>query len=1263
MTTESTPPAGTARLAQEPDDKAAVSPPARTTTARRTRSSHPVIIATGEKSLDQLDFELPGPIELEWRRQYRSGDARSDGWFGQGWTHPLATELWLEDDGLSYWDEQGREVFLPALAVGQEHFQAYEQFTLTRPDVHHWTLRHNDGRTHHFRQRHPDQSRLPLEEVQDRNFRRLVLQFDDHDFGDDFDAQVTPPRPKRLIDSAGRTLLLVWTARKQLSEVVVDAGDTRVVMATYEYDDTTDPGQPDLQRYTDANGHTRTYAWDQHLLVGYTLATGQRFSNRYDRLTPTGRVIESLALDDGTGDRFEYNGRTTRVTDMLGRETVYVHNAREDIVAVRDAAGNVTRNDFDDEGRPEASTDALGRSSTTQFDPRGNLTQMVDAAGNATKVEYNALDLPTKLTDAMGGEWLRQYDERGNLIASTDPLGQTTRYEVDALGQVTAIIDALGKRKTLQWDEAGSLVAYTDCSGHTSRQAYDALGHLLSSTDALEQTTHYVFDHAGQLQQVTQPDGAQHRYTWDGQGNLIRYVDPMGQTTTWQHNGAGAPLLRVDPLGHTLRYHYDEAGRLATLTNENGEITRFGYDLLDRLTDEVGFDGRHQRYCYNAAGELTHVVERGGSDFGPGKVTRFERDELGRMIAKHHVGESPEFAASSQFTYDALGRLTSADNAWSKVKFAYDPLGQLLAETQTLGEAIGDKKFEFKHQYDALGNRTQTILPTGRELNHLFYGSGHLHQVNLDGQVVSDFERDALYREVRRSQGALHSEFAYDSAGRLSAQRVVRGSLPSPTSPEQTKLGSQGFPALGNFREFSDVQGRFKGIIERRYEYDPSGQLVQWLDRHRGLTRYRYDAAGRISRSQIGLLKDWGPAGVRADAPGNATGQPMAANERFHWDAASNPLPVEHSSTPSSAGNFVPGNRLIVWQDARYDYDVHGNLIERLQGKRGSAGQTRISFGWDAAHQLVRADVIRGPDDAATAQTFRYAYDAFGRRVAKSDAFGTTHFAWDGDRMALEQRGGNEIVHLYHLESFVPLAQVHDGVLHHMHTDHLGTPLEASNDGGEVTWRVTYRTWGNVVAEEVTEIQQRLRFQGQYLDAETGLHYNRARYYTPDSGLFLTPDPIGLLGGPNVYAYAPNPIEWTDPLGLKNKAWVETDGCKKVLKICNKFKPGSTLDRQAKRFVKAWNAEIQNAGGTMTRRQETDQEKKDSAAYKKEKREQHPCRFAGKVVGHVPDACAGGPSSDGPVMALSTPVNAYFGGILGGIAVGESYNSVKLVRC
>jgi RHS repeat-associated protein len=86
-----------------------------------------------------------------------------------------------------------------------------------------------------------------------------------------------------------------------------------------------------------------------------------------------------------------------------------------------------------------------------------------------------------------------------------------------------------------------------------------------------------------------------------------------------------------------------------------------------------------------------------------------------------------------------------------------------------------------------------------------------------------------------------------------------------------------------------------------------------------------------------------------------------------------------------------------------------------------------------------------------------------------------------------------------------------------------------------ITWRVTYRTWGSVVVEDVAEIAQRVRFQGQYLDVETGLHYNRFRYYEPGAGRFVSQDPIGLAGGSNLHLFAPNPLNWLDPLGLNKK--------------------------------------------------------------------------------------------------------------------------------
>jgi RHS repeat-associated protein len=64
------------------------------------------------------------------------------------------------------------------------------------------------------------------------------------------------------------------------------------------------------------------------------------------------------------------------------------------------------------------------------------------------------------------------------------------------------------------------------------------------------------------------------------------------------------------------------------------------------------------------------------------------------------------------------------------------------------------------------------------------------------------------------------------------------------------------------------------------------------------------------------------------------------------------------------------------------------------------------------------------------------------------------------------------------------------------------------------------------------EVQQNLRFQGQYLDRESGLHYNTFRFYDPDFGRFISPDPIGLDGGWNLQTYASNHSRWIDPWGL-----------------------------------------------------------------------------------------------------------------------------------
>ena len=176
----------------------------------------------------------------------------------------------------------------------------------------------------------------------------------------------------------------------------------------------------------------------------------------------------------------------------------------------------------------------------------------------------------------------------------------------------------------------------------------------------------------------------------------------------------------------------------------------------------------------------------------------------------------------------------------------------------------------------------------------------------------------------------------------------------------------------------------------------------------------------------------------------------------------------------------------------------------------------------------------------------RYAYDALGRRISKSTEQGTTTFYWNGDVLLGEINEGvsntssdrstkPSRTYLFEPFSFKPLALVQHRQVYHYHTDHIGTPREITNAKAEVVWSSTFKTYGALALAHVNEVDNPLRFQGQYYDEETGLHYNRHRYYDPNSGQFTTQDPIGLLGGMNAYHYAPNPLTWVDPWGLKSK--------------------------------------------------------------------------------------------------------------------------------
>ncbi len=621
----------------------------------------------------------------------------------------------------------------------------------------------------------------------------------------------------------------------------------------------------------------------------------------------------------------------------------------------------------------------------------------------------------------------------------------------------------------------------------------------------------------GELSAEHQPSGRHcGNFTYNVYGQVLSHADGKGQITRLQRTARGLPSSRQDAKGQQIRYEYDKAIRLTALVNENNATYSFAYDVSDRLSEEVRVDNLTRRFSYNEGGHLTRVDEIGYGENGerPQRETLFERDAIGRLIAKLNRD------ARQQYEYDDGDRLLNIQRqptmtgkqlgvTEEKLEYAYDLLGRLTREVTADGA--------LSYEYDPLSNLTTLTLPDGRKINHLYYGSGHLHQLNLDGQVISDMERDDLHREVYRTQGKLTSCFGYDAMGRKAWQFASK--LPA---DKLSQVHNSGINT-------SLLVEHAYNPVHRRYQYDPAGELARTLDKLRGEIKYEYEANGQLKGRDTGSL---------------------IGSEEFRYDAAANRLNFN-----TSQFDKVKDNRIRQWRDQEYRYDPWGNLIE----KRSGHGKLQ-SFSYDCENRLVRAETLVNGKLESTGE---YRYDSLGRRVAKTaeikGAKEQKHFLWQGLRMLREETPGQSTLYLYEPGSYAPLARVdqaegEEQKLYYFHTDQIGTPLEMTNCDGEIVWQATYRSWGAIEQLTVNEVEQNLRFQGQYSDSESSLYYNTLRYYDPEIGRFCTQDPIGLIGGVNLYGYARNPVGWIDPWGLSELLALVNEAHGLLDKTAQKFK-------------------------------------------------------------------------------------------------------------
>ncbi len=784
------------------------------------------------------------------------------------------------------------------------------------------------------------------------------------------------------------------------------------------------------------------------------------------------------------------------------------------------------------------------------------MTEIVAPDGRSVRFSYNDQRQRISTTGPDGLRSHQEYDDLGRQTQDISRRGDITRYVyADPRSELPAEAeDATVSKKQMTWSRYGQLLTFTDCSGYVTRYEYDRFG-LMTVIHQEEGLSQYLaYDARGRLIRRKDAQGRDTRYEYTVAGDLTAIIYPDGRRQTTEYDAAGRPLSTTDG-GLTRKMEYDPAGRVIRLINENGAATTFTYDPLDRLTQETGFDGRTQRYHFSATGQLIRSEDEG-------LVTLWHYDESDRLTHRT-VNDEP----AEQWQYNERGWLTAishlSDGQRVAVQYDYDKQGRISRERQTVNHPdTGELLWQHVTQHDyhqGLANKTTPdALPS---VEWLTYGSGYLAGMKLGDTPLVDFTRDRLHRETQRTFGAYEQNTVYNTAG-------------------QRQLQITGDPMLNREYDYNDSGQliRISGLHQQSdYRYDDTGRLIS-ARQHDLLQRWFTDPAGNrlADRAQYPVL----PAAWRDNR--------ISEDEHYfyHHDeygrlTEKDERRIREGGSHTHHYAYDNQHRLTHWRlmqngntltESRYLYDPPGRRtgkrVWKSQLQRDSNGETYLWlnpepevtwYGHDGDRlttvqtdstriqrvylpgsftPLIHIETATSEQAKAVRRTLAEKFqqeanitfppeltamvDNLEAELLRGE-LSEQNRQWLAGCGLTPERIKNQIE-----PEYTPERQIHL-----YHCDHRGLPLALIAQDGSIDWSADYDAWGNILSENNPHnLAQLIRLPGQQYDKESGLYYNRHRYYDPQQGRYITPDPIGLRGGWNPYIYPLNPVVKVDPLGL-----------------------------------------------------------------------------------------------------------------------------------
>jgi RHS repeat-associated protein len=826
-----------------------------------------------------------------------------------------------------------------------------------------------------------------------------------------------------------------------------------------------------------------SYQYDgQNRLIAQTDALGNSMLFEYE-----GSLLTKETWRNGTWweIRYDKQGTDAKVLEVTGPQNLFHH--RLDYVS-----SNCT-----------VVTNSLEQK-TTYYHRNGLVTKRIDPNGAETVFRYNDNCEQEWSQDALGNTVTASYDEWGNPTNKTSADGGFVQIQYGNRQfpyLPTTAIDKAGGRWAWQYDKQGNLKKRINPLKAETEFAYTD-GLLTTITGALGQKTALHYDNRNNLIEVLSPDEGRNRWNYDLLGRCTRYENAKNGITEYEYNRLGDAVKIKLPDGNIRELTYDAQGniihardkdrnvgftyrgvnKLASRT-ERGATIRFLYNTEDQLRFVENEEGDRYEFKINAQGE---VVEETGFD---GLTRRYNRDLAGRVVSVERPNKKEisyeydevgrvtkvryEDGTEESYEYRKDGLLTKAANAHTEVILERDILGRVVRESSN-GESI-------ESQYDMANNRIRITGSLGADIEAGYNLIGDVISLSAEGWQTG-YERDAFGLETTRHfAGGLETHTERDNRGRVISHQTEKNS---------------------------------SLLSEKSYLWGTNDKLLSVISDGKE-TRYEYDGWGNLSKT---VFEDGKVEYRNPDRSGNL-----------------------FESLDRMDRQYARGGQLVKTKDWEYKYDAEGNLVRR-KDRHGATWR----YEWNAAGMLEK---VKRPDGAEV----NFRYDALGRRTSKQFGNTVTRWWWDGNVPLHEQKtqywrdwDTEKDCEFYREErqplvtwvfeegTFVPAAKITERQKLSIATNYMGTPEAMYREDGEAVWKCELNSYGKVrkfQGEYRTDCP--FRYQGQYEDGETGLYYNRFRYYSPEEGMYISQDPIGLAGNnPTLYGYVKDPNSWIDVFGL-----------------------------------------------------------------------------------------------------------------------------------